>query len=206
VAGLCDVLRIFADVAALPQELANAIFLGPNKSMRFCFVLALSLSLLILPARAVELDRAYAQAIEMFERASAALPNTVDGVVVEEYLAALNNGRFTSAHWGGVVSVTSHRAASSEGACARFAAYVLTPPQQGEIALHLCPQFFQKGADALRRLTILHEMVHVVAGPDECRAMAFAARVEYLATGGFTPVDIYWRANKCPKSRFSLPN
>ena len=59
--------------------------------------------------------------------------------------------------------------------------------------------------DALRTLTILHELVHVVAGPNECRAMAFAARIENLASGHFTDVSRYWQANSCNNSGFRLP-
>jgi hypothetical protein len=73
------------------------------------------------------------------------------------------------------------------------------------VRLTLCPQFSEEGSRELRRLTVLHEMVHVVAGPDECRAMAFAARIEHLATGSFTPVDRYWQANGCDRSGFGLP-
>jgi hypothetical protein len=91
------------------------------------------------------------------------------------------------------------------GSCQRFAAYVRLPPEDGKVELVFCPQFVNEGTPALRRLTILHEMVHVVAGPDECRAMAFAAHIENLATGGFTPVDPYWRANNCADSGFNLP-
>ena len=72
--------------------------------------------------------------------------------------------------------------------------------------LVLCPQFFSDGADALRVLTVLHEMVHAVAGPDECQAMAFAARVEHAATGQFTPVDAYWQASGCEGSAYRLPD
>ena len=35
--------------------------------------------------------------------------------------------------------------------------------------------------------------------------MAFAAEVERLATGRFTPVDRYWHSNGCAGSAFSLP-
>ena len=93
----------------------------------------------------------------------------------------------------------------ASGSCSRFAAFVVTPPKGGTIPLVLCPKFFTAGADALRELTILHEMVHVVAGTDECQAMAFAARIEMAAKGTFTPVDAYWRANSCEGSRYRLP-
>jgi hypothetical protein len=35
--------------------------------------------------------------------------------------------------------------------------------------------------------------------------MAYAARIQSLATGRFTPVDAYWQANNCAGSAFSLP-
>jgi hypothetical protein len=73
------------------------------------------------------------------------------------------------------------------------------------VSLVICPQFSAEGSNSLRALTILHEMVHVVAGPNECRAMAFAARIEKLATNRFTDVSRYWQANKCEGSGFSLP-
>ena len=69
----------------------------------------------------------------------------------------------------------------------------------------VCPTFFSSGADSLRRLTILHELVHVVSDADECRAMAFAAAVEQAALGRFTAVDTYWQRNGCAGSRYALP-
>ena len=77
--------------------------------------------------------------------------------------------------------------------------------QNAVVPLVVCPRFFTPGADELRELTILHEMVHVVAGTNECQAMAFAARVQHAATGRFTPVDGYWRASGCESSQYRLP-
>lgn len=159
---------------------------------------------LVLPAHADAVDRAITAAIAALEIALPRLGTVSDGVEVAAYRDALTLGRFTSAHWGGTVTLDIVEP-GAEGACARFAAYVRIPPQNGTVTLAICPLFSQEGTDALRRLTILHEMVHVVAGPDECRAMAFAARVEQLATGTHTPVDRYWTANNCDGSGFSLP-
>jgi len=44
-----------------------------------------------------------------------------------------------------------------------------------------------------------------VAGSNECQAMAFAALIEQLATGSFTPVTRYWEANGCAGSGYALP-
>lgn len=151
------------------------------------------------------LDRALDAAIATFERALPRLSATEMGVDVAAYRDALTLERFQSARWGGEIAVDLGISAGANGSCGRFAAFVLVPPENGVVRLVLCPQFFTPGADALRELTILHEMVHVVAGTDECQAMAFAARVEQAAKGAFTPVDAYWRASGCSRSAYRLP-
>jgi hypothetical protein len=156
------------------------------------------------PAQADAVDRAISAAIAAFEVAQPHLGSVSHGVEVAAYRDALTLGRFTSAYWGSTVTLDIVEP-GAEGACARFAAFVRIPPENGTVTLAICPQFSKEGTDALRRLTILHEIVHVVGGPDECRAMAFAARVEQLATGTHTPVDRYWGDNNCVGSGFSLP-
>jgi hypothetical protein len=173
--------------------------------------LALSIGLAVLsglPAMAqpAVLERALDQAIETFERARPHLASSEAGVDVATYRDALTLQRFSSAHWGGTIRVDLAIREGNGGSCGRYAAFVRLPPENGMVQLVFCPQFFSPDADALRRLTVLHEMVHVVAGPDECRAMAFAARVEQAATGRFTPVEAYWRASGCAGSGFRLPN
>ena len=165
----------------------------------------LALALPPSPARADAIATAFNDAIVAFSAAKAGLPAELAGVDVEAYGQALSSGRFTSVYWGGEVLLDLHESADNGGSCARYAAYVHLPPRDGAVRLTLCPQFSEEGTRELRRLTVLHEMVHVVAGPDECRAMAFAARIEQLATGSFTPVDRYWQANGCDRSGFSLP-
>lgn len=157
------------------------------------------------PARADAVSSAYGDAIAAFEAARGQLPAEVDGVDVRAYGDALRTGRFTSAYWGGEIALEIIESGDNSGSCSRFAAYVRLPPQGGVIRLTLCQQFAQEGTPELRRLTLLHELVHVVAGPDECRAMAFAARIERLATGRHTPVDRYWQSNNCQTSGFRLP-
>ena len=160
------------------------------------------------PALAQEramIDRAFDTAIATFEAALPHLGATEMGVDTAAYRDALTLQRFGSAHWGGTVEVDLAIRETQTGSCARYAAFVRIPPENGMVRLVLCPQFFSPGADALRALTLLHEMVHVVAGSDECRAMAFAARVEQAATGRFTPVAAYWQASRCAASAFSLP-
>lgn len=171
------------------------------------FISVLLVSILPLsPALASDtIGIALGDAIAAFTRAAPHLPAVSQGVDVAAYGDALRSGRFTSSHWGTPLELDLRQPSANSGSCERFAAYVRLPPQDGKIALVLCPQFVNEGTPALRRLTILHEMVHVVAGPDECRAMAFAAQIESLATGGHTPVDRYWQANDCGKSAFSLP-
>src|SRR5690606_40209646 len=122
-----------------------------------------------------------------------------------EYEAALTRQRFHSSHWGADITVKFVTRDQATGSCGRYAAFVRLPPENGVISLVFCPQFFQSGTDDLRRLTILHELVHVVAGPDECRAMAFAAAVEQAAHGHFTPVTAYWKASNCAGSDYRLP-
>ena len=143
-------------------------------------------------------------AVDMFESALPALPPSMFGVDLATYQDALSRQRFLSPEWGDII-ISVSRTDEADGSCRRFAAYTEIPPRNGTVRLVLCPQFFSPGADGLRRLTILHEVVHAVAGPDECRAMAFAAAVEHAATGRFTAVDRYWQANGCPRSPFSLP-
>jgi hypothetical protein len=162
------------------------------------------LSLTAAPARADVVTDALNGAIAAYDRALPSLPAIQFGVDTAAYRDALVMGRFTSPQWGEPL-VLDLREGDAGGACARFAAHVILPPQNGAVSLVLCPQFIETGTPALRTLTILHEMVHAVAGPDECRAMAFAAHVEHLATGTHTPVDRYWSANNCTGSGFSLP-
>lgn len=172
--------------------------------MRFCLVL-LVFAFGLLPARADVIDTAFDSAIAQFETARKNLPAELFGVDVSAYRAALTFRNFDSSYWGGTVNLNVETRSEASNSCSRFAAFVRLPPTDGQVSLIFCPQFSTDGADALRRLTILHEMVHVVAGPDECRAMAFAARIEQEATGSFTPVDRYWQANDCASSGFSLP-
>lgn len=175
--------------------------------MRLPFLLVLFASVFAtaLPARADPVTAAFNDANAAFAAARAQLPDEVAGVDVAAYGEVLAGGRFASRHWGGTIALELHESADAGGTCSRFAAFVSLPPSDGSVRLTLCPQFSAGGTPALRRLTILHEMVHVVAGPDECRAMEFAARIEQLATGQFTPVDRYWQANGCDTSGFSLP-
>ena len=154
--------------------------------------------------RAAE-DRAFDAAIATFEAALPGLASSEMGVDVAAYRDALTLQQFSSSHWGDAIRLETEIRAEATGSCGRFAAFVRIPPENGTVRLVFCPQFFAEGADELRALTVLHEMVHVVAGPDECRAMAFAARVEQAARGRFTAVDRYWRASGCDESAFRLP-
>jgi len=167
------------------------------------------LCLLGAPAQAQDqqqqINAAFATAVDSFERALPGLSSQTMGVDVAAYRDALTLLRFESKFWGTHVGVDLANLPAGHAACGRYAAFVRIPPHDGRVRLALCPQFFTPGADELRVLTILHEMVHVVAGPDECRAMAFAASVEQLATGTHTPVDAYWQANGCARNAFPLP-
>lgn len=173
------------------------------------FVIALIAPLLlVLPAGAQSrnlLERAHASAITSFEQASRQSAGSLFGVDLGAYGDALRRQHFHSAYWGGEIAVDFVIRDAAGGSCARFAAFVRLPPENDRLALVFCPQFFSPDADGLRRLTVLHEMVHVVAGPDECRAMAFAAAIEQAAHGHFTPVETYWRAHGCAASDYHLP-
>ncbi|SFV37968.1 hypothetical protein SAMN05216456_3194 [Devosia crocina] len=173
--------------------------------MRIALAVFLCLAVNLVPARAGSVDTAFSGAIGQFEAAFPHLPAELFGVDTATYRDALTLRRFASAHWGSPVALRVEEGTAANPSCARFAAFVRLPPQSGEVSLVLCPQFHTPGADALRTLTVLHELVHVVAGPDECRAMAFAAQVEHLATGQFTDVARYWNANGCGRSGFALP-
>ncbi len=165
----------------------------------FAFIIAPSAHAEVLVNSALD------DAIAVFEKAAPRLGHQTFDVDARAYHEALTQRRFVSGYWGQTLAVSIVSAKASDPGCNSFAAYVSLPPRDGVVALVICPQFLSPGADALRRLTILHEMVHVVAGPDECRAMAFAARLEQLALGQYTPVERYWRANGCTNSPFSLP-
>ncbi len=164
----------------------------------------LLLPLTVDPARADEVQSAFNDAITVFEQARPKLGTTRFGVDIAAYRDALTLGQFTSVHWGSDM-VVALEAGGTGGGCAHYAAYVPLPPRDDVVSLVICPQFSREGTPALRRLTLLHEMVHVVAGADECRAMAFAAEIEMLATGQFTPVERYWQSNGCENSAYRLP-
>lgn len=160
------------------------------------------------PARAqddAKLERALGAAMTTFETAFPKLGASEFGVDTAAYRDAMSFLTFRSAHWGGQVTVDPQIRREATGSCSRFAAFVRIPPENGVVSLVLCPEFFREGADGLRELTILHEMVHAVAGSNECQAMAFAARVEQAAKGHFTPVTAYWQASGCPASEYRLP-
>ncbi|WP_240231485.1 hypothetical protein [Devosia lacusdianchii] len=162
-----------------------------------------------LPAMADDravLDRAFVAALATFEQAFPKLGASAFGVDTGAYRDAMSFLQFDSAVWGGSVTVELQIRATATGSCSRFAAFVRIPPENGVATLVLCPEFFDSGTDALRELTILHEMVHVVAGSDECQAMAFAAAVEQASHGRFTSVDAYWQASGCGGSAYRLPD
>ena len=176
------------------------------KSMFLAMVIAVLAAGSARAADAALLEQALAAAQATFARAMPQLEPLPLGVDTIAYGAALRGRAFQSAQWDGPVALVTEIRRAATGSCSRFAAFVVTPPENGAIRLVLCPQFFTPGRDDLRELTLLHELVHVVAGPDECRAMGFAALVEQAARGSFTPVDVYWQANDCPASAFALPD
>jgi hypothetical protein len=170
---------------------------------------AIALLFGLAPAQAQQGDMvedALRAAARTFERALPQLDAITMGVPVQEYHDALVRHRFASSLWGTALNVQVVNNASEQGLCAGFAAYVTPAIQQGAVSLVICPRFFSPGAGALRETTILHEMVHAVAGTDECQAMAFTARIQKLATGSFQPVSDYWKRNKCNASRYRLPD
>ncbi|GLQ10134.1 hypothetical protein GCM10007913_20660 [Devosia yakushimensis] len=128
------------------------------------------------------------------------------GVDNAAYADALKARRFHSARTGNVRDVIFVIEDSEKGSCAKFAAYVAGVSNSEAAHLFICPQFFTPGADLLRETTILHEMVHVVAGTDECQAMAYTAQIQMLATGSYVPVAKYWKENGCAGSRYRLPD
>lgn len=174
--------------------------------MRLWFLLCLAVFSTAAPAQADPIGRALDDAKAYFRQAAPALSGNPFGVDLRAYSDALFEGNFTSSHWGRRVELIIFDQPDTSGLCSKFAAFVTTPPRDGKITLTLCPQFSRQGTDALRTLTILHELVHVVAGPDECRAMAFAAQVEFLASGAYSRVDAYWEAHKCQHSAHKMPS
>jgi hypothetical protein len=173
--------------------------------------LVAALALLLGPAPTqAQQDAAIAEAlrgaVQTFERALPQLDAVTMGVPVDQYHDALTRMRFASSQWNAELAVHLVSNESEQGLCAHFAAYVTPAIEQSAVSLVICPQFDAPGAGALRQTTILHEMVHVVAGTDECQAMAFTAHVQMLANGTFQPVTEYWKKNKCDGSRYRLPD
>ncbi|HWU17464.1 MAG TPA: hypothetical protein VN155_07250 [Devosia sp.] len=169
---------------------------------------ALFLAMFALPAQAQQnalLDKAIAGATRTFERALPQMGVTTMGVDNSAYADALKSRRFHSARTGNARDVIFVIEETSKGSCAKFAAYVAPVANSEAAHMFLCPQFFTQGADLLRETTILHEMVHVVTGTDECQAMAYTAHVQMLATGSYVPVAKYWKENGCAGSRYALP-
>jgi hypothetical protein len=170
---------------------------------------ALFLAMLALPAQAQQnalLDKAIAGATRTFERALPQMGAITMGVDNSAYADALKARRF---------SLRPHRQCTrrhlrDRGQQQRLMRQIrrLCRPVANSDAAHLfvCPQFFTPGADLLRETTILHEMVHVVNGTDECQAMAYTAHVQMLATGSYVPVAKYWKENGCAGSRYRLPD
>ncbi|HTN60421.1 MAG TPA: hypothetical protein VL147_02560 [Devosia sp.] len=151
------------------------------------------------------IEAALRAATRSFTRALPQLDAVSMGVRSAEYGAALRQRQFRSSLSGSMLDVRVEIAGSERGLCAGYAAYVTPAIAQNAMILTICPRFFSPGADGLRETTILHEMVHVVAGPDECRAMAYTAQIQLLSSGGFTPVDAYWARNNCAASAYRLP-
>jgi hypothetical protein len=169
---------------------------------------AFVVAMFALPAQAQQstlLDKAIADATLTFERALPQLGTTTLGVDTSAYRDALKARRFHSARTGNARDVIFVIEDSNKGSCAKFAAYVAPVANSEAAHMFLCPQFFTPGADLLRETTILHEMVHVVTGTDECQAMAYTAQVQMLANGSFVPVAKYWKENGCAGSRYGLP-
>lgn len=178
--------------------------------MRFLPAIALASALVtsVVPAGAQSwglLDRALADAVQTFAKAQGALGSSSMGVPTAAYAQALRQLRFVPSSGSGEVQVAFQAQGEGDKACTRFAAYVIPNPAADTITINLCPQFFDSGTDALRQTTILHEMVHVVAGPGECMAMAYTAQLQFLATGAFQPVTNYWRQSGCGSSAYRLP-
>jgi hypothetical protein len=174
----------------------------------FLLVVGCALAVSVAPANAQSwalLDRALAGATQIFAKAQDALGASSMGVSTQAYGQALVRQRFRPPGQDAAMTVLFKREDGADPGCARFAAYVIPAPQQRTATIYLCPQFFQSGTDELRTTTILHEMVHVVAGPDECLAMAYTAGVQLLATGRFQPVADYWRQSGCASSPYRLP-
>lgn len=151
------------------------------------------------------IEAAFRTAHIAFDRARPSFDGQTFGVELYSIKNALVGLPFESSYWGGTLTMTVERRENAEGPCRNYAAFVSLPPEDGAVTLAFCPEFFTPGTEALRALTVLHELVHAVAGPDECLAMAFSARVEYLAVGQYTPVEPYWRANNCAGSGYALP-
>lgn len=160
----------------------------------FCLTTTLSAS-----ANEPMLDAALRSARDILADATPQLAASTMGVDAAAYSAALIDKRAPN---GRLQFVIQER---GNGSCSKFAAYVGRVEGSNDTFLFLCPQFFSPGADRLRVTTLLHEVVHVVAGPDECRAMAYTAHLEMLAEKRFQPVDAYWRSNDCAASRYGLP-
>lgn len=178
-------------------------------SPRLMQAIAAVLSVFVLAGPAVAqqdvLDRALADASATAHKASAQLGRTEFGVDTAAYLRAVQQRVFVQPD-GQIVPIHFVIEGKASGSCQKFAAYVVPVANDPGKYVFICPQFFTPGADRLRETTLLHELVHVVAGRDECQAMALTARVQYLASGSFQSVAKYWADSQCEASRYRLPD
>ncbi|WDR00277.1 hypothetical protein PSC71_05735 [Devosia sp. J2-20] len=74
-------------------------------------------------------------------------------------------------------------------------------PGQTELTFDIRPD----NSGSCNRFAAFVRIPPQVAGRDECQAMAFAARIEQLARGDYTPVDSYWQAQDCSGGPYRLP-
>src|SRR5690606_11325915 len=142
---------------------------GQEWGMRIVLALFAAFSLFATPVAADELTKALNRAIALFDAAEPRLGD-VFGVESARFRDGLVMGQFRRG--GETIALYYEEKADPAAHCGRFAAYTMLPPRDGVVRLVVCPRFFSPGADELRTLTVLHELVHAVTDSNECRAMA----------------------------------
>lgn len=124
----------------------------------------------------------------------------------ELYSAALNERSFYAPHWGLKVNVDYIIETERAGTCNGSYAYVShtdTVPGEMSATVHICPYFFE--ADPYVKLeTVLHELVHVVTGVGECRAMAYTFALTQFGTGFASLDEAYWARHNCETSEYNI--
>lgn len=125
----------------------------------------------------------------------------------EIYRSALNQGEFYAPYWSKSVKVKYVIGTNDTPLCDTSKAYVEHEELNSRelvSTLVVCPGFFTYPHMQYQAETILHELVHVVTGPDECRAFAYAYTIIYFALSEATLNERLWSHYNCDSSTYNI--